>query len=128
MAAIAPLSLLPVYHHLYDAKLLLLTVPACAMLWAEGGTPGRIALVVNLAGFVCTGDVSWTILLRIIVSLGSVTAGMPAWTQRAMQVFPVPLLLLSMSIFYLSIYFSRSSKAASPSRELNDARDQGSSE
>ncbi|MGO9636822.1 MAG: glycosyltransferase family 87 protein, partial [Terracidiphilus sp.] len=37
LAGIAALSMLPVYHRPYDAKLLLLTVPACAMLWAEGG-------------------------------------------------------------------------------------------
>ncbi len=36
LAAIAALSMLPVYHRGYDAKLLLLTVPACSILWATG--------------------------------------------------------------------------------------------
>jgi hypothetical protein len=31
----APLSMLPVYHRFYDAKLLLLTIPACLLLWQE---------------------------------------------------------------------------------------------
>jgi hypothetical protein len=115
LAAIATLSLLPVYHHLYDAKLLLLTVPACAMLWAEGGRLGRCALLVNIAAFALTGDVSWTLLLRLLDRLHPMTAGMPAWTLRAMQVFPVPLILLAMSIFYAWVYFSRRSKAAAPS-------------
>jgi hypothetical protein len=117
LAAIAPLSLLPVYHHLYDAKLLLLTVPACAMLWAEGGTLGRFALFLNIVGFAFTGDVSWTIVFRLIDDLHPITAGMPGWTLRAMQVFPVPLILLAMSIFYLWVYFSRRLKPASPSPE-----------
>jgi hypothetical protein len=108
LAAIAPLSLLPVYHHLYDAKLLLLTVPACAMLWAEGGKLGRFALLANIVAFAFTGDVSWTLLLRLIDGLCPITAGMPGWTSRAMQVFPVPLILLAMSIFYLWVYLSRS--------------------
>jgi hypothetical protein len=110
MAAIAPLSLLPVYHHLYDAKLLLLTVPACAMLWAEGGRVGRFALLMTIVGFACTGDVSWTLLFRLIDGLRPITVGMPGWTLRAMQVFPVPLILLAMSLFYLRVYFARSSK------------------
>jgi len=117
MAAIAPLSLLPVYHHLYDGKLLLLTVPACAMLWAEGGRAGRFALLVTIVGFAFTGDVSWTILLRLLDGLGPITGGMSEWALRAMQVFPVPLILLAMSIFYLWVYFSRSSKPALPSPE-----------
>ena len=58
LAAIAPLSMLPVYHRQCDATLLLLTIPACAMLWAEGGPVARLALLVNAAGFVLTGDVN----------------------------------------------------------------------
>jgi hypothetical protein len=117
IAAIAPLSLLPVYHHLYDAKLLLLTVPACAMLWAAGGRLGRFALLLNIVGFAFTGDVSWTILFRLIDRLRPITAGAPGWTLRVMQVFPVPLILSAMSIFYLWIYFSRGSKTALPTPE-----------
>jgi hypothetical protein len=115
LAAIATLSLLPVYHHLYDAKLLLLTVPACGLLWSEGGRLGRFTLLVTMIGFVFTGDVSLTIIFRLIDSLRPM--GMPGWTLRAMEVFPVPLVLLAMSIFYLWTYFSRSSKPDSPSPE-----------
>jgi hypothetical protein len=114
IAAIAPLSLLPVYHHLYDAKLLLLTVPACAMLWAAGGRLGRFALLLNIVGFAFTGDVSWTILFRLIGSLHLFT---PGWALMVMEVFPVPLILSAMSIFYLWIYFSRGSKTALPTPE-----------
>ncbi len=37
VAAAVPLTILITYHRPYDAKLLLLTIPACALLWAEGG-------------------------------------------------------------------------------------------
>ena len=40
LAVIAPLSMLPVYHRPHDAKLLLLTLPACALLFAKGGADG----------------------------------------------------------------------------------------
>ena len=114
-ASRAPLSLLPVYHHLYDAKLLLLTVPACGLLWAKGGTLGRFVLLVNVVGFVFTGDVSWTIIFRLIERLRGM--GMPGGTMRAMEVFPVPLMLLVMGIFYLWVYLSHRIKPASSSQE-----------
>jgi hypothetical protein len=104
IAAIAPLSLLPVYHRSYDAKLLLLTVPACAMLWAEGGRTGRLALLVTGAGFMLTGDVSWTMLFHLVSYLHLPAAGSDGWILMAMRVFPVPLILLAMSTFYLWIY------------------------
>jgi len=109
IAAIAALSMLPVYHHLMDTKLLLLTVPACAMLWAQGGSIGRLALLVNTAGFVLTGDISSAILLRLIASLHLSSTGLSGQVQTAVQIFPIPLVLLIMGIFYLCVYVQRSS-------------------
>jgi hypothetical protein len=101
IAAIAPLSLLPVHHVLYDTKLLLLTVPACAMLWSEGGRIGRFAALINAAAFLLTGDISWTILFGLVDSLHLSAAGTAGRMQSAIHVFPVPLILLAMGIFYL---------------------------
>ncbi len=111
IASIAALSMLPIYHHLYDTKLLLLTVPACAMLWAEGGRIGRLALMVTTAGFVLTGDISGQILFSLIDSLHPDRPGAVGWILRAMQVFPAPLILLTMSIFYLWVYVQRARSA-----------------
>lgn len=119
LAAIAPLTMLPVHHHLYDTKLLLLTVPACALLWAEKGSLAWLALAVNLAVFVATGDVSWTVLYRFIDHLNPSAIGLPGWTLPALQALPVPMLLLVMSIFYLWIY-ARRSTAQSPPRRSQD--------
>jgi hypothetical protein len=114
LAAVAALSLLPVYHRQYDAKILLLTVPACAMLWAEGGLIGRLALLVNTAGFVLTGDLL-SAILRVLID----NAHLPAMklsmkTLTVVDVFPGPLILLIMGIFYLWVYVSRSSAPDSP--------------
>ncbi len=57
LAAIAALSMLPVYHRPYDAKLLLLTIPACAMLWTEVGLLRWLALLANTAAIVLTADI-----------------------------------------------------------------------
>lgn len=109
IASIATLSMLPVYHHLYDAKLLLATVPACSMLWAGGGLTGRIALLTTAAGFVLTGDLPWAIFLGLIQNLHLSVSGTAAWTLMAAQVFPVPIILLVMSIFYLYVYSQQAS-------------------
>jgi hypothetical protein len=111
LAAITALSMLPVYHRLNDTKLLLLTIPACAMLWAEGGLIRWLALAVNTAGFVLTGDIPWTILLGLIRYLHLSTTGLSGQILRATLVLPTPLILLVMGIFYLWVYVARSSSS-----------------
>jgi hypothetical protein len=107
LAAIAALSMLPVYHHLYDSKILLLTVPACAMLWAEGGLIGWLALLVNTAGFALNGDVTWAIVLGLIGRLHMPPSGLSEQLLIALQVFPAPLILLVIGVFYLWVYARR---------------------
>jgi glycosyl transferase family 87 len=107
LATIAALSLLPIYHREYDAKLLLLTVPACAMLWAEGRSIGRIALSLNLAAFVFTGDLPQAILVGLLYHPHSSVTGLSAQIETAGLAFPAPLILLIMAGFYLWVYFRR---------------------
>ena len=106
LAAISALSMLPVYHRQYDAKLLLLSVPACAMLWTEGGLTAWFAVLLNAAAFVANGDLSTAIFLSLINSLHPSTAW-AAKLQTYAQVMPAPLILLAMSIFYLWAYMRR---------------------
>jgi hypothetical protein len=113
LAAIAPLTMLPFYHRQYDAKLLLLAVPACAMLWAEGGLIGRLALLVTTAGFVFNGDIFFAIVIRILTSHLPATV-LSGQIQAAVLVFPAPLILLVMSIFYLWVYVRRCSSHVLP--------------
>jgi uncharacterized membrane protein (UPF0136 family) len=114
LAAIAALSMLPVYHRQIDARLLLLAVPACALLRAEGGRVGRLALVVTSAGIVSTSDLPWAILLALIGKLHLPATGLSTQMVMALQVLPVPLLLLLMGAFYLWIFVSRASAPALP--------------
>ncbi len=114
LAVISPLSLLPIYHHLYDTKLLLLTVPACAILWVEGGLIRWLALLLNAAGFAITGDLSWTIFLSPISKLHLPATGFFAKILLAMQASPFPLILLVMSVFYLWLYVRQCSTRVSP--------------
>ena len=104
---IVPLTMLVTYHRSHDAKLLLLTVPACAMLWAEGGPIGWTALLVNTAGIVFTGDIPLAILDILTKNLHTGTAGLPGKMLTVMLTRPSPLILLAMEIFYLWVYVRR---------------------
>ena len=107
LAAIVPLTMLITYHRCYDAKLLLLTVPACAMLWAEGGPARWIALLVNTAGIVFTSDIPLEMINIAVGNRHVATAGLSAETLTAVLLRPTPLILLAMGIFYLWVYLRR---------------------
>lgn len=104
LAAIAPLTMLVTYHRPYDAKLLLLAVPVCAMLWARGGPMRWIALLVTSAGFVFTADIPLIILLALTRNLHISTAGLAGKILTVVLMRPTPLILLAMGIFYLWVY------------------------
>lgn len=104
LAAIAALSLLPVYHRQGDAALLLLSVPACAMLWARGGAAARPAVLVTGAAFVLTGDLTWAVIYALIGNLHPVLHGLWVPVFIAALLFPVPFTLLAMGVFYLWVY------------------------
>ena len=84
------------------------------MLWAEGGLIGRLALMVNIAGFVLTGDLLWAILLGLINNLHLPSTRLTGQMLTAVQVFPVPLILLVMGVFYLWVYVRRCPADTSP--------------
>jgi hypothetical protein len=110
LAAIAVLSLLPVYHRQYDAKIIILTIPALAMLWSEGGSTRWIALFVSLQGYLLTADLAWTIFVGYLVKshlLHMNEAGNFGPTMTPVMNFPVPISLLIMGMFYLWVYARR---------------------
>jgi hypothetical protein len=108
--AIAPaviLTLLISYHRPYDAKLLLLAIPACAMLWAKGGLTKWLALLFTTAGFVFTADVPLTIVYILSKNLHISLAGQSGLVLTALVNRPTPIVLLAMGVFYLWIYVRR---------------------
>jgi hypothetical protein len=104
LAAIAALSMLPVYHRQIDAMLLILTVPACVLLWAEGGWAGRLAMLVNGVGFIAIGNLPWAILLGLIDHRHLPTTAFSGQISAALQLCTIPLILLAMTVFYFVLY------------------------
>jgi hypothetical protein len=116
LAAIAPITMLPVYHRQYDTKLLMLTVPGCAVLWAEGGTIGWLALILNFAGFIVTGDLSWMAVLAVLSRVFSGTPDLAESCLKYAQIYTVPLVLVLLGTFYLWVHLRRSE----PTPEMQD--------
>jgi hypothetical protein len=117
-----PLTMLMTYHRPYDAKLLLLCIPACAMLWSAGGWKGWAALVVTTAAVVSTTDIPLTILSEATAHLDVAKMDFfkRIWIMALMR--PAPLALLVLAIFYLLVY---ENERLDPSRESagGDLRD-----
>ena len=106
LATIAPLTILVTYHRPYDAKLLLLTIPACAMLHAEGGRIARMALLMTTLGIVFTADLSLQLFLTCTENFYTSTTGTSSeLIMKAVLTKPAPLFLLAMTLFYLWAYW-----------------------
>jgi hypothetical protein len=107
LAAVATLTMLVSYHRQHDAKLLLLTVPGCALLWSEGGLMGWFALTASSAGFLITGDVPSMALILLTKSVPLNTASLLGKMETILLVRPSALILLVMAFFYLWAYVRR---------------------
>jgi hypothetical protein len=108
LAAVAALSMLITYHRSYDVKLfLLLSIPASAILWSEGGVRSWIALFVGSLAAFFSGDIPLTALTHFIRHRPPAAGGFLAKAQEAVMTRPVPLILLSATIFYLIVLWDR---------------------
>jgi hypothetical protein len=109
LAAVTALTMLVTYHRPWDAKILLLAVPACAMLWAKGGWTGRIAMILTTAGLLLTGDIPLVFLVVLWRKLHVSTTGFSGQVVTLLLLRPASLILLAMAIFYLWVYLRRDS-------------------
>ena len=121
LAAISALSMLPVYHRGYDAKVLLLTVPACSLLWATDARAKWPAGVLTAFALLSTADVPSTILLTIMNSLKIGTANIFGKVLTVVVFHPAPLVLLATGVFYLWIYFRRTAEEKRGTIELRES-------
>jgi hypothetical protein len=105
LAAITPLSMLPIHHHLYDTKLMLLAIPGLALLWVRRDRRSWVALALTAATLFFTGDVSNWMVSRLAATLHSAPGSRAAWISDAIVVFPPALFLLATGVFYLWAYW-----------------------
>ena len=112
LAAIAPMAILPLYHRTYDASILLLTIPACGVLWTRRGPLAWCALLLNLSAIVLTGDLLDIVFFQLThYAPWAVTLG----------VIPGPVILLALAVFYLVVYLHEAAASANVNAPLSGA-------
>ena len=107
LAAVSAFTLLITYHRLWDAKLVMLAIPACCMLWAEGGSRGKVAIWITSIAALMTGEISLVIFEAIVGSFPLSAKGILAQAITATLIRPASLALLAMGVFYLWAYVRR---------------------
>ena len=118
IAAIVPLTMLPVYHRPYDAKLLLLVVPACAALQSASRVSRRISLALTGLAIALTSDLPLAFLSNLAKHL-NVASGTVGAIETILLLRPAPFALLALGVFNLFQY----AKICRESKERGDGSD-----
>lgn len=104
LAAIAPLTMLPVYHRPYDAKLLLMAVPACAMIYSAGKTAGWVSVFLTGMAIVFTSDLPLAMLSTLSRGI-HLSSGVGGAAATILLLRPAPIALLLLGAFNLLQYW-----------------------
>ena len=99
IAFASALTLLPVYHRQYDAKLLILTIPACALLFSQQGRLGKAAVIVTSIGLLVTSDLPWA--FYVTRTSGAHLSGLASRFYFLSLAVTVPLTITLVAAFYL---------------------------
>ena len=123
LAAVSALSLLPVYHRSYDAIILLLALPACAMLWKAPGPKRWFALGLTSGGILITGTTPLSLLYKNARVLAAFASRFPGRLPIVLVLRPVPFVLLAMGCFYLWLFLRYTPPVELPKLDIaSDAR------
>jgi hypothetical protein len=120
LAAVVPLSMLPVYHLQHDAKLLILAIPACAWLSSQRGTIGWLAILVTGAGIGINGDIFSALRIALTHRFLVPEPNLVSKIVAVLLTRPGPILLLVMSMFYLWVYVRNRFEGPRRSEVLNE--------
>ncbi|MGA3130603.1 MAG: glycosyltransferase family 87 protein [Terracidiphilus sp.] len=104
LPAAAAFTLLITYHRPWDAKLVMLAIPACCMLWTERGRSGKFALSITAMAVLFAGDVPLAAVKTLADSFDTGTTGLGAQLVTVALRRPEPIALLAMGAFYLWVY------------------------
>lgn len=104
LATVVPLSMLPIYHRFYDAKLLLLSIPACSMLFVKKGWVRTGSLILTGLALLLTGDIPAAVIDGLTRTVPKFAGGVSSGITTILLLRQVPLILLALGIFNLSIY------------------------
>ena len=104
LAAATAFTLLITYHRPWDAKLVMLAIPPCCMLWATRGGLGKTAFWITAAAVLFAGDFPLAVFKTIANSLH---VSRDEFGGQLLSVFltrPESIALVAMGIFYWWTY------------------------
>jgi hypothetical protein len=110
LAAAACFTLMPVYHRLYDAKLLLLSVPAIVLLWNRNRLLGALALLLSM-------PVLFSLSFQALQLIGaSAIQDLPKW-QILLIGRQAPLGVAALTMLYTLSFFGAAARKQSDSQD-----------
>lgn len=121
LATVSALTLLVTYHRPYDAKILMLTIPGCAILWSDGGLLRWVAFGLTSAGILFTGDIPLVAIVEISKRLNLGPWGLPGKFVEVALTRPASVILLAITVFYLWIYVKQARNELLTTRSSNES-------
>lgn len=104
LAFLSALSMLPVYHRHHDGKLLMLAVPACAILFAKRRIAGAMAISFTTLALALNADIPRVVLSNLETKFAFYSATVSGKLMTILLARPAPLAVLAMAFFYLWAY------------------------
>ena len=101
LASVSTLTSIATYHRNYDARIALLAVPACALLWSQQNPRKYLAALFTFLLLLFTGDFTIAALLAFKRNMDMANA---TWLTRLAAVLiwrPLPFMLLSTTLIYI---------------------------
>ena len=105
LAFLSALTMLPVYHRSHDAKLLMLAVPACALVWSASRRLGIACALVTSLAIATIADLPRVILTVAESSISFSSATISGKLATILLARPATLAILLMAVFYLWLYW-----------------------
>jgi hypothetical protein len=101
LAFLAALTMLPVYHRHHDGKLLMLAVPACALLYARRREAGAVAIFFTAVALALNSDIPRVVLSNLEKNLAFSVDTLSGKITTILLGRPASLAVLAMTAFYL---------------------------
>ena len=117
LAVAAPLAMLFTYHRSYDAKLILLCLPACAALWKRSDLSGWIAASLMLATTLVIGDIPMALFVFHLNQSHLVADTLGGKFAMITLTRPAPILLSLLTGFFLWEYWNRTNSQSAAKAE-----------
>jgi hypothetical protein len=103
LAAAVPITMLLGYHRQYDSRLLLVAVPACALLSRAGDRAGRLAVWFTFAAALASSSIVISMIGNFTFGLRTDHAGPMRTLVYSLIGRPVPWAMLALAMFYVSV-------------------------